>query len=199
VTAKYTYDALNEQVRTDQSAPTYSVATENAFNTSGQLASLWLVGGAQLLGKAYWGATPIESYVPSKNMAYFQYRDWTGTERGITDATGASTGVRASLPFGDGAAMISGGRDSTYDGFTGLWDGVSSATNHAPYREYWNNAGRWLQPDPYDGSYNFSNPQSLNRYSYVGNNPLTFTDPSGQDGCLAAIAAGAEGGPSLKV
>jgi hypothetical protein len=59
VTAKYTYDALNEQVRTDQSAPTYSVATENAFNTSGQLASLWLVGGAQLLGKAYWGATPV--------------------------------------------------------------------------------------------------------------------------------------------
>jgi RHS repeat-associated protein len=67
--------------------------------------------------------------------------------------------------------------------------------HHAPYREYWNNAGRWLQPDPYDGSYDFSNPQSLNRYSYVGNNPLTFTDPSGQDGCLAAIAAGAEGGP----
>jgi RHS repeat-associated protein len=195
VTAKFTYDALNEQVRTDQSAPTYSVATENVFNTSGQLASLWEVGGGQLLGKAYWGGTPIESYVPSKNMAYFQYRDWTGSERGITDATGTSTGVRSSLPFGDGAAMISGSRDSTYDGFTGLWDGGSSATNHAPYREYWNNAGRWLQPDPYDGSYDFSNPQSLNRYSYVGGNPLAFTDPSGKDGCLAAIVGGAEGGP----
>jgi hypothetical protein len=41
--------------------------------------------------------------------------------------------------------------------------------------------GRWMSPDPYDGSYDVTNPQSLNRYSYALNNPLTFTDPSGQD------------------
>jgi hypothetical protein len=36
-----------------------------------------------------------------------------------------------------------------------------------------------MSPDSYDGSYDYSNPQSLNRYAYVGNNPLGFTDPTG--------------------
>ncbi|HEY6248359.1 MAG TPA: RHS repeat-associated core domain-containing protein, partial [Candidatus Angelobacter sp.] len=39
--------------------------------------------------------------------------------------------------------------------------------------------GRWLSPDPYAGSMDVANPQSLNRYSYAGNNPLNITDPSG--------------------
>ena len=32
-----------------------------------------------------------------------------------------------------------------------------------------------MSPDPYNGSYDLSNPQSLNRYSYVGNMPVGFT------------------------
>jgi RHS repeat-associated protein len=43
-----------------------------------------------------------------------------------------------------------------------------------------------MSPDPYDGSYDFS--QSLNRYSYALNNPLSFRDPSG----LQDIVIGAE-------
>jgi hypothetical protein len=38
-----------------------------------------------------------------------------------------------------------------------------------------------MSPDPYDGSYDASNPQSFNRYAYVLNSPLAFTDPNGQD------------------
>ena len=41
--------------------------------------------------------------------------------------------------------------------------------------------GRWMSPDPYLGSMDITNPQSLNRYSYVGNSPLKFIDPSGLD------------------
>jgi hypothetical protein len=39
--------------------------------------------------------------------------------------------------------------------------------------------GRWITPDPYDGSMDFTNPQSLNRYAYVMNNPANATDPTG--------------------
>jgi hypothetical protein len=49
-----------------------------------------------------------------------------------------------------------------------------------------------MSPDPYRGSYDFTNPQTFNRYSYVQNNPLSMTDPSGQVGCLALLAAGGE-------
>ena len=44
---------------------------------------------------------------------------------------------------------------------------------------------RSLSPDPYVP--NPGNSQSFNRYSYVRNNPLTFTDPSGFVPCLDGI------------
>ena len=41
--------------------------------------------------------------------------------------------------------------------------------------------GTFAQPDPYGGSYDFSDPQSLNRYAYVGGDPVNRSDPSGLD------------------
>jgi RHS repeat-associated protein len=54
---------------------------------------------------------------------------------------------------------------------------------HTQARQLIPTLGRWAQPDPYLGSYDFANPQSLNRYAYARNNPLRFIDPSGRDGC----------------
>ncbi len=44
-------------------------------------------------------------------------------------------------------------------------------------REYHPTSGRWLSPDPLGGD--IMNPQSLNRYAYVLNNPTTFIDSLG--------------------
>jgi hypothetical protein len=41
------------------------------------------------------------------------------------------------------------------------------------------NVGRWHSPDPLGGD--ITNPQSLNRYAYVMNNPTTLIDPLGLD------------------
>jgi hypothetical protein len=41
-----------------------------------------------------------------------------------------------------------------------------------------------MSPDPYDGSYDPSNPQSFNRYTYAMNNPVSYVDPSGLDACV---------------
>ena len=45
--------------------------------------------------------------------------------------------------------------------------------------------GRFLSPDPY--LQNPDNPQNFNRYSYCLNNPLKYTDPTGNKGVFASL------------
>ena len=42
---------------------------------------------------------------------------------------------------------------------------------------------RFDQPDPVDSSYDLSDPQSFNRYTYTNNDPVNFDDPSGLVAC----------------
>ena len=53
--------------------------------------------------------------------------------------------------------------------------------DHTWFRKYESFAGRWTSPDPYRGSMSIGNPQTLNRYSYVLNDPVNFIDPTGLD------------------
>ncbi len=179
VTQQLTYNGLNQQVAQSFSSSTGQDESLVVFDQSGNLASLWLAGSGQLLGKAYWGSAAIESYNPANNTALFAHRDWVGTRRAVTGETGGTNAIVSSLPFGDDTTNVSGGPGNTFDGFTGLWASGTPTTDHAQFREYSNIAGRWVQPDPYAGSYDATNPQSFNRYAYVLNNPMTFVDPSG--------------------
>jgi len=55
----------------------------------------------------------------------------------------------------------------------------SNLRDYAMMRQYHGWFSRFDQPDPSDGSYDLSDPQSFNRYVYVGNDPVNFVDPSG--------------------
>lgn len=57
----------------------------------------------------------------------------------------------------------------------------ASDTYPTPNRIYSGNYGRWLSPDPLGGD--ITDPQSLNRYAYVMNNPTNFVDPLGLAPC----------------
>ncbi len=83
-----------------------------------------------------------------------------------------------SLPFGDAFSTTSG-TDADANHYTSLDHDASSSTEHAIFRQYSSTQGRWLSPDPYNGSYDLSNAQSFNRYAYVLNNPLGYADPLG--------------------
>ncbi|WP_158454081.1 RHS repeat-associated core domain-containing protein [Paenibacillus durus] len=83
-------------------------------------------------------------------------------------------------------------------GYTGLGYDFTSSNTYARARYYEPEIGRFVSEDTYRGQ--IDDPQSLNLYTYVGNNPPKYTDPSGNcfwDACIlegTAAAALVEGG-----
>jgi len=168
-TAQYVYDALNDRVQTVANGAT----TGFIFNVNGQHVSEWS-GNTELKGQYYWGGAPVAFYTGGDT--YFQHRDWLGTERMQTTYNGSVEGTSASLPFGDAQTIFAGADPSLY---AGLDYDPETDTDHAQFRQYSNTQGHWMSPDQYLGSYDFSNPQSMNRYAYVLNTPLGYIDPLG--------------------
>jgi len=66
--------------------------------------------------------------------------------------------------------------------FTGKERDAESGNDYFGARYYGTSMGRFMSPDPTGG--HLENPQSLNKYSYALNNPLTNTDPTGLDSYL---------------
>ncbi|MBR9729667.1 RHS repeat-associated core domain-containing protein, partial [Shewanella intestini] len=92
-------------------------------------------------------------------------------------------GKRHHIRNGDSQPTISligtqGGRADN-KGYTGHEDVQDLSIIHMNGRIYDPDLGRFLSPDPYIG--HIYADQNLNRYSYVLNNPMAYTDPSGHD------------------
>ena len=67
---------------------------------------------------------------------------------------------------------------------TGKERDAESGNDYFGARYYASTMGRWMSPDPAGiGFANAANPQSLNLYAYVQNNPLGFVDPNGLLSC----------------
>ena len=62
--------------------------------------------------------------------------------------------------------------------YTGKERDNESGNDYFGARYYWSGAGRWLGVDSVGG--NDVIPQSFNRYSYAGNNPVNHLDPDGR-------------------
>jgi RHS repeat-associated protein len=69
--------------------------------------------------------------------------------------------------------------DGTNPKYTGQQRDQETATDWFQVRQMSGAQGRFQSPDPGNAGADPSNPQSWNGYAYVGNNPLSYTDPSG--------------------
>ena len=107
---------------------------------------------------------------------------------GSTSVTsGAVSSTQVYYPYG-GIRAMTGSAPTDY-GFTGQRLDSSSALMYYGARYYDPALGRFIQADTIVPS--IGNPQTLNRYAYVNNNPLKHTDPNGhclEDGCIGEIA-----------
>jgi len=158
---------------------------------------------------------------PGTSQTLYLTADQLGTTRVVTTGTpGASSVVarRDYLPFGEQIVPASGDPRLNVTGytqsegvtlqFTGMErDGASgeSGLDYFGARYFSGAQGRFTSPDDPLIDQDPADPQSWNLYSYVRNNPLGNTDPTGQD-CVttsnqtstsvsAAVAAGGtEGG-----
>ena len=119
---------------------------------------------------------------------YYRHADWLGSSRFASTTSRTMYYDGAYAPFGEQYAN-SGTTDLS---FTGMDSDTSANLYDFSAREY-GIQGRWPSPDPAGlAAVDPSNPQSWNRYAYVGNNPLALTDPSGmcfkEDSFLDSLA-----------
>lgn len=116
--------------------------------------------------------------------------DQLGTPRMVFDETGSLVNVKRHdyLPFGEdlvaGARASSpgyGAPDGVRQKFTGYERDGETNLDFAQGRYESNVQGRFTSADRSMASADLFQPQSMNRYSYVINNPLNLTDPRGLD------------------
>ena len=101
-----------------------------------------------------------------------------------TNAAGNSEETCASYPFGDGLNCTGPAADATEQHFTGKERDAESGLDYFYARYYSSTLGRFMTPDwaaaptavPYA---TFGDPQTLNLYAYVNNNPNTGIDMDG--------------------
>ncbi len=190
-TAVYVFDALNERVK----GTANGVTERYGFDLSGRRSTTWLDGTNTLkLAQYYAGAERIAYWTNTDKNTHFEHADLQGTDRIRSNSAGVVDLTVQSMPFGE-KIINTGSTDLDPGHFALLDQDLSDGANlsHATFREYSATFGSWTSPDPYDGSYDFSNPQSLNRYSYVLNNPLDGNDPSGKCGIFTSNVYSADG------
>ncbi|MBS1809953.1 MAG: hypothetical protein JST84_17465 [Acidobacteria bacterium] len=109
---------------------------------------------------------------------YWLHKDHLGTVRKMTSTTGTVTYRGEFDPHGK-SLLETGDTTLLNRKFTG-YERDASGLEHAQARMYAGNQGRFTRPDPAGlSAANSGLPQSLNRYSYVSNDPVNFADPSG--------------------
>jgi RHS repeat-associated protein len=184
-TAKYIYDAQGQRVQKTSGG---AVVAEYLHDLSGNTIVELNSSGVWTRAEIYAGGRYLATYGGgASGTTYFVQQDWVGTERARVLPNGDVYETCTSLPFGDGQTC-SGGTDPSPNHFTGKERDSESGLDYFEARYDASSLGRFMTPDldndpqgepsavPYA---DLNDPQTLNLYSYVRNNPTTLTDPDG--------------------
>lgn len=128
------------------------------------------------------GPERVATLVPSGGIHYY-HPDHLGSSSVITDGTGATVQNLTYFPYGatrTNSSPVTPAVDVPYK-YTGQELDASTDLYNYEARQYEAALGRFVSPDtvvpdPF-------NPQDLNRYAYVRNSPLNYTDPTGHITC----------------
>lgn len=166
VIAEYFYDFSGQRVKKiENGVVTYYVGKH--FEKQ--------VGGSNEGNTSYYfgdGGERVAKKDPTGNIFYYHLDHLDGVNA-VTDSASTVVAKTDYLPFGDVRAGSSGSEKYSYTGKekdkTDLY--YFDARYNSPEFRHFTQADL-AEPD-------FADPQDLNRYSYVGNNPLSYVDPDG--------------------
>jgi len=180
-TSRYAYDAMGKRVRKHTST---AVTTTVIFvyDQAGQLLGEYDRTGAALREYVWLGSTPIALFTPdpanaaNPPLTYFIHADHLDTPRVVVDKANAIRWRWLAEPFGTTAPETnpqSLGNFTQNLRFPGQYAASESGLSFNFFRDYDSSIGRYVQSHPIglDGG--------VNTYSYVGGDPMSYTDPLG--------------------
>ncbi|HXH47836.1 MAG TPA: RHS repeat-associated core domain-containing protein [Terriglobia bacterium] len=170
-TATYKYNSLGQRVERFLTSGSYTF--DYLFGVGGEELGLYSAGGATWFDQDVpMGRRMLVMYgSPSR----FLHTNNLGTTTVTADQTGAELQDELFYPWGQAWTSTGQPYDRHFAGMQGFENpGLVYPTD---FRKYNPALGRWMTPDPLAGD--VTNPQSLNRYAYVLNNPVSNTDPQG--------------------
>jgi RHS repeat-associated protein len=197
------YDAENRQMSFGASGAMYQYdgngkRVESSING---ITTIYVYDAKGELAAEYSSASPTAQ--PPCQRCYLSW-DHLGSVRLVTDDYGGVVSRHDYMPFGEeiasgfaGRSSLWGNLDQVSQRFTGK-ERDESGLDYFGARYYGSSLGRMTSPDPLpwlewqhgneeDDQNRFetyiANPQNLNMYAYVLNNPLSKTDPTGMNAC----------------
>ena len=153
-----------------------------------------LQNGVQTSARRYAAGVALQTVVGGvAQSTRYLFHDHLGSLVRIVNADGSVAEALDYATFGARRTYgnpASTGSASSYTprGYTGHEYVDGAQVTHMNGRVYDNQLARFLQPDPVVQAP--GNAQSWNAYTYVFNNPLAYTDPTGQFGILGGLALG---------
>ncbi len=173
-TASYVYDAGGQRVRKSTSSGSVDYLYDLAGHGITELSS----SGSWNRGEVYAGGRHLATY--NNSTTYLIHTDHLGTERVRADSSGTSCETITSLPFGDWQTTSGSCGDPSPMHFTGKERDNESNLDNFGARYMSSSMGRFVSADPITVTPGrVVDPQQLNLYSYVRNNPLRLVDPTG--------------------
>jgi RHS repeat-associated protein len=189
---KYTYDGENRQVKVETVNSSGTVTgTLGEYVYDGDGKRIKKISSAEIVIFVYdVGGRSIAEYSTNPSQTpKVQYitSDYLGSPRITSDQNGTISSRQDFTPFGeDVAAGRSQGlgyqSSSTRQKFTGHEADSETGLDFVEARYYSTQKGRFVTPDRIAiAPDRLIDPQRLNLYSYARNQPLLYTDPSGED------------------
>jgi RHS repeat-associated protein len=176
ILVEYLYDHEGNRILKNISGETTYYIYDNLIrttNSSGGYDTLYYYHGGTLIGK---------NDINNSELSYY-HPDHLGSTTLITNSSGDVVEETNYKPFGE---VLYNGNDRFQ--YTGKELDKESNLQYYGQRYYSPSLRIFVEPDSIIPDY--YNPQSLNRYSYVLNNPYKYVDPDGHDAVEVYFVAG---------